>query len=428
MRVILGVSGGIAAYKAVLALRLLTETGHQVRVIPTDAALEFVGRATWEALSHQPVTTSVFDGAATMDHVRLGREAELVIVAPATADLLARAATGRADDLLTATLLTVHCPVLFAPAMHTEMWQHPATRANVATLREHGLHVLDPASGRLTGTDTGPGRLPEPDEIVNAALALIAGTEQSADARAGSAAQVAPPVGSLAGRRVAISAGGTREPLDPVRFLGNRSSGRQGVALAAAAADRGAQVLLAAANIEAALLAQLPPAVRIEQVQTTAELQTAMVEAAGGADVVIMAAAVADFRPAQTQSAKIKSHAADGSRQNAPVIELVANPDILAGLVASRRPGQVVVGFAAETGADDDEVLNHGRAKARRKRADLLAVNQVGTDAGFGDVPNAVVILDDQGNEVARAAGTKAEVADGVLATALTALDAAAGV
>lgn len=411
MRIILGVSGGIAAYKAVLALRLLTEAGHQVRVIPTEAALAFVGRATWEALSHQPVTTSVFDGADTVDHVRLGREADLVIVAPATADLLARAATGRADDLLTATLLTVHCPVLFAPAMHTEMWHHPATRANVAGLRRHGAHVLDPDSGRLTGTDTGPGRLPEPADIVAAALALVRPDKPPT----GAAPEAIAPSSALTGRTVAISAGGTREPLDPVRFLGNRSSGRQGLALARLAADRGATVHLAAANVEAALLADLPPQVQVEQVETTAELQAAMTTAAAQADVVVMAAAVADFRPARTVDAKIKTHDADGNRRETPAIELVANPDILASLVASRRPGQVVVGFAAETGADAAEVLEHGRAKARRKGADLLAVNQVGAGAGFGDVPNAVVVLDADGGEIARAGGSKTEVAAGLL-------------
>lgn len=411
MRIILGVSGGIAAYKAVLALRLLTEAGHQVRVIPTEAALAFVGRATWEALSHQPVTTSVFDGADTVDHVRLGREADLVIVAPATADLLARAATGRADDLLTATLLTVHCPVLFAPAMHTEMWHHPATRANVAGLRRHGAHVLDPDSGRLTGTDTGPGRLPEPADIVAAALALVRPDKPPT----GAAPEAIAPSSALTGRTVAISAGGTREPLDPVRFLGNRSSGRQGLALARLAADRGATVHLAAANVEAALLADLPPQVQVQQVETTAELQAAMTTAAAQADVVVMAAAVADFRPARTVDAKIKTHDADGNRRETPAIELVANPDILASLVASRRPGQVVVGFAAETGADAAEVLEHGRAKARRKGADLLAVNQVGAGAGFGDVPNAVVVLDADGGEIARAGGSKTEVAAGLL-------------
>ena len=449
MRIVVGVSGGIAAYKAVLVLRLLTEAGHQVRVIPTDAALEFVGKATWEALSHQPVTNSVFDGADTVDHVRLGREAELVIVVPATADLLARAATGRADDLLTATLLTVTGPVVYAPAMHTEMWQHPATRANVTTLRAHGAHVLEVASGRLTGTDTGPGRLPDPEDIVAAALHIAA--QRPDDDGAGAAAQLAsggavPGDGAvsedsvsggavygqvasdeavpedavaddaLAGWHLAISAGGTREPLDPVRFLGNRSSGRQGVALARVAAQRGATVHLAAANVDDALLAGLPATVQVSPVETTAELQATMTEAATEADAVIMAAAVADYRPVQAAETKIKTHDAGGNRQAAPTIELTANPDILAGLVEGRREGQVIVGFAAETGVDDAEVLDHGRAKAHRKQADLLAVNRVGTHtSGFGDVPNAVVVLDRHGREVVRAGGTKDDVAAGLL-------------
>ncbi|HLS24860.1 MAG TPA: bifunctional phosphopantothenoylcysteine decarboxylase/phosphopantothenate--cysteine ligase CoaBC [Beutenbergiaceae bacterium] len=409
MRIILGVSGGIAAYKAALALRLLTEAGHQVRVIPTVAALEFVGKTTWEALSHEPVTTSVFEGADTVDHVRLGREADLVIIIPATADLLARAASGRADDLLTATLLTVTSPVVYAPAMHTEMWQHPATQANVATLRERGAHVLDVATGRLTGQDTGPGRMAEPEDVVSAALQIAAeyrGDRDDATTRADD---------SLAGRRVVISAGGTREPLDPVRFLGNRSSGRQGLALARVAADRGARVQVVAANVEDALLAELPSAVEVEQVETTAELQHAMTRHAADADVLIMAAAVADFRPANSSESKIKTHDPAGHRQEAPVIELVSNPDILAGLVRERRDGQVVVGFAAETGQDAEEVLSHGRNKAARKGADLLAVNHVGAGLGFGDVPNAVVVLRPDGTEVGRAAGSKTDVAVGLL-------------
>lgn len=416
MRIVLGVSGGIAAYKAVLALRLLTEAGHRVRVIPTAAALEFVGAATWEALSGEPVSTSVFDGTDTVDHVRLGREADLMIVAPATADLISRARTGRADDLLTATLLTVDCPVLFAPAMHTEMWRHGATVDNVRTLRARGVHVLEPADGRLTGSDSGPGRLPEPDQIVAAALALIGPDADSAQRGTGTRQQ---HTAALAGLRVVISAGGTREPLDPVRFLGNRSSGRQGVALAARAAQLGGQVTLVAANVESGLLDGLGGSVQVEPVGSAEELLEAMTASAAVADVLIMAAAVADFRPAKAHTAKIKKHTADSGEDAAAVpepIKLVANPDILAALVQSRRPGQVIIGFAAETGDDGGDVLAHGRAKARRKGADLLAVNQVGTDAGFGDVPNAVVILDAQGTEVARAAGTKDDVATGVMA------------
>lgn len=391
MRIVLGVTGGIAAYKAVLLLRLLREAGHEVRVVPTAAALEFVGTVTWEALSGQPVTTTVFEGAAAVEHVRIGREAELVVVAPATADLLARAAAGLAHDLLTATLLTTTAPVLLAPAMHTEMWHHPATVANVATLRGRGVAVLDPADGRLTGADSGPGRLPEPEEIAAAALALVT-----------------VPQRDLSGRRVLVSAGGTREPLDPVRFLGNRSSGRQGIAIALDAARRGAEVTLVAANVERGLL---PAHERLQvlDVETTAQLQEQMVGRAPAADVVVMAAAVADYRPAAVADAKVKK---SGSGLQ---LDLVENPDILAGLTASAREGQVVVGFAAETGDATTSVLEHGRAKARRKGADLLAVNAVGDGQGFGDVANSVVVLDRTGEVVTEAAGTKAEVARGVV-------------
>jgi len=393
VRVLLGVTGGIAAYKAAHLLRLLKEAGHDVRVIPTEAALEFVGRATWEALSGQPVRTDVFSGAQDVDHVALGRGADLVIVAPATANLLAEAATGLADDLLTATLLTARCPVLLAPAMHTEMWLHPATVANVATLRGRGVVVLDPDDGRLTGADSGPGRLPEPEAIASAALALVA--EQD-----------------LAGRHVVVSAGGTREPLDPVRFLGNRSSGRQGVALAEVAAARGAQVSLVAANVSDGVL-PVHPQITVVPVETALELRDAVRGAARDADAVVMAAAVADFRPVEAAGAKIKKRHTDTGPAEPEPIRLTTNPDILAELAIDRpRPGQVVVGFAAETGDGDGDALTHGRAKARRKGADLLAVNEVGDSRGFGDVPNAVTVLDGAGEAVAQAAGTKAEVAD----------------
>lgn len=390
MRILLGVSAGIAAYKSALLLRLLTEAGHDVRVVPTRASLEFVGRATWEALSGHPVTTEVFDDVPAVEHVSLGKSAELVIVAPATADLLARAASGRSDDLLTAALLTARCPVLMAPAMHTEMWEHPATQANVATLRSRGVHVLDPDSGRLTGADTGPGRLPEPAVIAEAALALVATRPQD-----------------LTGVRVVISAGGTREPVDPVRYLGNRSTGRQGYALARAAAARGAHVTVVAANV----VLPVPDGVEVVEVETTDELRTAVREAATEADVVVMAAAVADFRPVTAAEHKIKKVAGEPVRP----LELVANPDVLAELAADRlRRGQVVVGFAAETGDAQGDVLEHGRAKARRKGADLLVVNAVGGDRGFAVADNDVTIVDGAGEDVAHAAGTKDEVADAV--------------
>lgn len=386
MQILLGVSGGIAAYKAAALLRLFTEAGHDVRVVPTRAALEFVGAATWEALSGHQVTTGVFDDVPGVEHVRLGQSADLVVVAPATADLIARAATGQADDLLTASLLVARCPVLFAPAMHTEMWRHPATVANVATLRERGVHVLEPAEGRLTGADSGPGRLPEPAEIAAAALALVGPRD-------------------LAHRRVVVSAGGTREPVDPVRFLGNRSTGRQGVALAAAAQRRGAEVTLVGAN----LAVPAPHGVRLVPVETAAELDEAVRAAARDADVVVMAAAVADFRPAAVSGHKIKKTAGEPGP-----IRLERTVDVLSGLVAARRPGQVVVGFAAETGDADGDVLEHGRAKAIRKGADLLVVNPVGPGVGFGTPDNSVTLLDVAGEVVGKADGTKEQVADAV--------------
>ncbi|WP_020015400.1 bifunctional phosphopantothenoylcysteine decarboxylase/phosphopantothenate--cysteine ligase CoaBC [Promicromonospora sukumoe] len=414
MRILLGVSGGIAAYKAVLLLRLLREQGHAVRVIPTRAALEFVGAPTFEALSGEPVSTEVFDDVPGVQHVALGQHADLVIVAPATADLMARAAAGLADDLLTTTLLAARCPVVLAPAMHTEMWDHPATRANVATLRERGVHVIEPASGRLTGKDTGPGRLPDPEEIAREALSLVdpALVEQSLVEPVETPAAAATENLDLAGRRVVVSAGGTREAIDPVRFIGNRSSGRQGVALAQAAAARGAVVTLVAANLAADVTDQVltgPRPCSVVQVESTAELREAVRAAGAEADVVVMAAAVADFRPAATPDAKIKKVPGQGP---AP-IQLVENPDILAELAHERlRADQVVVGFAAETGDATGSVLDHGRAKARRKGADLIAVNAVGSGRGFGTESNEVTILDGAGDVVGLASGTKREVAD----------------
>jgi phosphopantothenoylcysteine decarboxylase/phosphopantothenate--cysteine ligase len=411
MRILLGVTGGIAAYKAVLLLRLLREQGHAVRVIPTRAALEFVGAPTFEALSGEPVSTEVFDDVPGVQHVALGKGADLVIVAPATADFMARAVAGLADDLLTTTLLAARCPVVFAPAMHTEMWDHPATRANVTTLRERGVHVIEPASGRLTGVDTGPGRLPEPEDIAREALSLV---EPALADRSLVEPVETPEPRDLAGRRVVISAGGTREPIDPVRFIGNRSSGRQGVALAQAAAARGADVTLIAANLAADVTDQVlagPRPCSVVQVESTAELRDAVREAGAAADVVVMAAAVADFRPAATPDAKIKKVPGQGP---APIV-LVENPDILAELAHERlRAGQVVVGFAAETGDESGSVLEHGRTKARRKGADLIAVNAVGAGRGFGTDSNEVTILDEAGDVVGQASGSKREVADAV--------------
>jgi phosphopantothenoylcysteine decarboxylase/phosphopantothenate--cysteine ligase len=389
--VVLGVGGGIAAYKAAELLRRLSEAGHQVRVVPTASALKFVGAATWAALSGQPVTSEVWDGADQVPHVRIGQGADLVVVAPATADLLAKAAHGLADDLLTNTLLTARCPVLYAPAMHTEMWEHPATRANVATLRSRGAVVLDPASGRLTGADSGKGRLPDPDSIAAAAFRLL---------RPGRAPD-------LAGRHVVVSAGGTREYLDPVRFLGNRSSGRQGYALASTAAARGATVTLLAANVSL----PDPAGVSVVRVVSTLELREAVLAAAATADAVVMAAAPADFRPATYTGSKIKKRD-DGS---APALELVQNPDILAELSSARpRSGQVVAGFAAETGDEHASVLDHGRAKLDRKKCDLLVVNEVGPGKAFESADNAAVILGSDGSVTEVPFGPKEDLADAI--------------
>ncbi len=397
--VVLGVGGGIAAYKVASLLRLLTEGGARVRVVPTDAALRFVGEATWAALSGEPVATGVWDDVHEVPHVALGRRADLVVVAPATADLLARAAHGLADDLLGAVLLTARCPVLMAPAMHTEMWEHPATVANVALLRERGVHVMDPGVGRLTGSDTGAGRLREPEEIHAEALTLLlgaAGTTGTARGTDDGVTTTGQP-GDLVGRRVVVSAGGTREMLDPVRFLGNASSGRQGIALARAAAARGAEVVLVAAHVDVAL--PEAPGTEVVRVSSTAELDAAVRAAAPDADAVVMAAAVADFRPARLADAKIKKSAGSG----APALELEPTQDVLAGLVAARAAGDlpastVLVGFAAETGDGTATVLEHGRAKLARKGADAIVVNEVGHGRGFGDVPTTATLIERAGD------------------------------
>ena len=390
-RVVLGVGAGIAAYKACELLRLLTESGHRVRVVPTPDALRFVGEATWAALSGQPVTTDAWTGVSDVPHVRLGQTADLVLVAPATADLMARAAAGMAGDLLTATLLTARCPVLYAPAMHTEMWEHPATQANVALLRRRGAVVLEPAAGRLTGQDSGPGRLPEPDAIFSVATRLLArGTL----------------VPDLAGRRVVVSAGGTREELDPVRFIGNWSTGTQGYALASTAAARGAEVIVVAASVTL----PDPAGAKVTRVVSAREMHDAVRAAAAGADAVVMAAAVADYRPAVRSRAKIKK---DG-RPPEPV-ELTENPDILAGLAAERAglvaPApvtQVLVGFAAET----DTSPEAARAKLARKGCDLLVVNPVGNGLGFGTPDNEAVVYGADGTVTPIPRGPKEALAD----------------
>ncbi|GAA4192332.1 bifunctional phosphopantothenoylcysteine decarboxylase/phosphopantothenate--cysteine ligase CoaBC [Microbacterium oryzae] len=392
MNIVVGVTGGIAAYKVVQLVRLLVKDGHEVHVVPTADALRFVGLPTWEAISRHPVTTSVHDDVASVRHVALGQAADLIVVAPATANTLARMAAGLADDLLGTTLLATRAPVLAAPAMHTEMWQHPATQANVATLRDRGIRFIGPESGQLTGDDSGPGRMAEPEQI----HAAIAAALRPQDA---------------AGLRIVVSAGGTREPIDPVRYLGNRSSGRQGAAIARAAADRGAEVTLVAAHVDDVVVAELA-GIDVRRVGTAAELGQVMREFAPTADVVIMAAAVADYRVAEVAQRKLTKEAANGVP---PTLELVENDDILATLARDRREGQTIVGFAAETPETGEDLVERGVRKRRRKGADLLVVNAVGWTQGFESADNTVTIIDARDSVAASASGTKREVADAVV-------------
>jgi phosphopantothenoylcysteine decarboxylase/phosphopantothenate--cysteine ligase len=388
LNVVVGIAGGIAAYKAVGVVRLLVLAGHDVHVVATEAALRFVGRPTLEAIRRNPVHSELYEGVAEVRHVAIGPAADLIVVAPATANTNGTLAAGLADDLLGNTILASTAPVVIAPAMHTEMWRNPATVANVATLRSRGVTVVGPESGQLTGSDSGPGRMAEPEDIVAAAIAVVGPRD-------------------LEGRRVVVSAGGTREPLDPVRFLGNRSSGRQGLALALAAAGRGADVTLVAANLEI----PVPAGMSTVEVGSARELADAMAALSGTADIVIMAAAVADYRPAEVAGSKIKKE----SRGDTMELRLVKNPDILQGLTAARRPGQVIVGFAAETESDREALLGLGRAKALRKGADLLVLNTVGWTEGFATESNTVIVLDGAGDIVGEATGSKSAVADRIL-------------
>ena len=406
MNIVVGITGGIAAYKAVAVVRAFVLAGHDVHVVATDAALRFVGKPTLEAISRNPVHTDLYEGVAEVRHVAMGQRADLIVIAPATAHTLAKLATGLADDLLGNTVLASTAPLVLAPAMHTEMWRNPATVANVATLVERGAHIVGPASGQLTGSDSGPGRMAEPDEIVAAALSVVGPRD-------------------LAGHRILVTAGGTREPLDPVRFIGNRSSGKQGVALARAASARGAEVTLVVANIEDGVLPSAPSTgsgtdFAVVHVSTTLELQEATLLAAGTADTVIMAAAVADYRPETVADAKIKKEQQGDTLD----LHLVKNPDILRELTAARRDGQVVVGFAAETERDRDALLELGRAKAARKGVDYLVVNRVGWTEGFATDGNAVIVLDAAGTIVGEADGSKASVADRILDYVSTPLSA----
>lgn len=439
-RIVVGVSGSISAYKATFIIRQLRAAGHEVKVVASAAALKFIGESTLAALSGAPVASQLFSDAGAVEHVAIAEWAQLLLIAPASADLIAKLAVGRADDMLTTTALTTTAPIVISPAMHTQMWQHPATVANVEILRSRGVKVIEPASGRLTGKDSGPGRLPEPEQIVTQALEFLRQSEHFKAASNGGGAQVVDAVQNqgepsqdqpgqnqpdqdlaaqdlqfsqdLAGKHFVISAGGTREAIDPVRFLGNRSSGRQGTALARAAVERGAHVTLVAANIEAALLAQLPEQVEVVKVVSALQLRDAVHEAGRSAQVIVMCAAVADFRPKTYAGFKLKKSTDSGETDKSYTLELVENPDILAGLAAQRlNEGQVIVGFAAETGDEHTSALEYGRRKALKKGADLLAVNTVGATSGFGDVANEIHVLDSHGQQVGHSAGSKLQVA-----------------
>ena len=390
LNVVVGITGGIAAYKAVAVVRALVLAGHDVHVVATDAALKFVGKPTLEAISRNTVHTDLYEGVAEVRHVAIGQAADLIVIAPATANSIAKLAAGIADDLLGNTILASTAPVVIAPAMHTEMWQNPATVANVALLRSRGIHVVGPAVGQLTGKDSGPGRMSEPDDIVAAALAVVAPKD-------------------LLGKRILVTAGGTREALDPVRYIGNRSSGKQGLAVALAAAARGASVTLVGANLE--VRAAASDSLTVVHVGSTLELEAAVVAAAPDADVVIMAAAVADYRPENVAQSKIKKETQGNTLQ----LTLVKNPDILAGLAGSRQPGQTIIGFAAETEQQRDALIELGRAKIARKGADYLVLNRVGWTEGFATDGNAVIVLDAAGDIVSEASGSKASVAERIL-------------
>ena len=388
LNIVVGITGGIAAYKAVGVIRGLVLAGHDVHVVATEAALRFIGRPTLEAMSRNIVHSDLYEGVAQVRHVALGQAADVIVVAPATAHTIAKLAAGLADDLLGTTILASLAPLVIAPAMHSEMWHNPATASNIALLEARGVHLVGPVSGQLTGTDSGIGRMADADEIVAATLAAVA-------------------VQDLHGRRMLVTAGGTREPLDPVRFIGNRSSGMQGVAIAVAARDRGASVTLIAAHLDV----PVPPGIDVIEVGTALELEAAVVTASPFNDVIIMAAAVADYRPADVQSAKIKK----SDHQGTLTLSLVQNPDILARISHSRTEGQVIVGFAAETEADDAALLFLARAKLERKGCDYLVVNRVGWTTGFSTVDNAVMMLDRGGDIMMETAGSKVSVAGRIL-------------
>lgn len=396
--ILLGVGAGIAAYKIAYVVRGLRERGHEVHVLPTRNSLEFVGEQTWQELSENPVSTEVLHGAGEISHVRLARQAKLFVVAPATADLLAKLRLGLADDMLTATFLATSCPKLLVPAMHTHMWQNPATQENVRCLRERGVLVLEPAAGALSSGDTGRGRMPEPDQILAQIDDLLSGARP----------------GPLTGKKVIVTAGGTVEAIDPVRYLGNHSTGRQGVEIAKAAARAGAEVILLAGNTSV----ELPrtPHIQVVECESAALMLNALNQHGPSADILFMAAAVADYRPRTSHSEKLKKEKWGAQ----PVIELVQNPDLLHTIAHGSNRPKVIVGFAAETGSAD-EVIAAGKAKAKQKGADLIAINQVGDGLGFGEVDNTLFVVDSLGEPVAELAGSKADLAKGLVELAAAA-------
>ncbi len=413
-RIVVGITGGIAAYKAVNVVRAFVLRGFDVHVVATEAALRFVGTPTLEAISRNPVYSGLYDGVSEVRHVAIGQSADLIVIAPATANSIAKLAAGLADDLLGNTILASTAPLVIAPAMHTEMWNNAATVANVATLRSRGVTIVGPGVGALTGTDVGPGRMEEPETIVEVALATLAAASARTVPGAPADDTELSASADLAGKRLVISAGGTREPLDPVRYLGNRSSGKQGVALAQAAAARGAQVTLIAAHLEV----DTPANVDVVRVSSARDLEAAMREHAPTADVLIMAAAVADYRPVTVAPGKIKKQDAGETL----TLDLIKNPDILAALSAAKVPGQIVIGFAAETESDTDALLALGRAKIARKGCDYLVVNRVGWTHGFASDDNVVIVLDATGAIVNEASGSKISVANRILDVILDAI------
>lgn len=392
LRIVVGITGGIAAYKAVSVVREFVKDGHHVDVIATEAALQFVGRPTLEAISRNPVHVGLYDDVAQVRHVALGQQADVIVIAPATANTLAQISSGLAPDLLGNTVLARRGPLVVAPAMHTEMWDNPATQSNIATLISRGVIVVGPGVGQLTGSDSGVGRMSEPEDIVEATYASV-----SSDVYR-----------DLVGKRILITGGGTREPLDPVRFIGNRSSGKQAVALAQRARLRGAEVTLVAAHLEV----EPPTGVQVITVSTAAQMQEAVLSSAPDFDIVIMAAAVSDYRLDTVSGIKLKKSENEGSLH----LSLVENPDILKELVQNKSVGQIIVGFAAET-SSGNELLHISQEKLQRKGCDFLVVNQVGWDQGFGTDRNDVTVLSPTAGILVEVSGSKLAVADKVLDT-----------